>query len=292
MKRMVAMLAVCALAAGLLWAADEVQKINPDKSGTYTSGKWTYTLEVASGGYRTEKKLGTLSYDGQELDLKAKINDFIRTPWGPMYWVGKRLMTWGPSGWMTMRHESETRQGKELMVPGLPAEEYAQLPVAVTSGEIRAVGVPAAAAAVQEPPSTGVPVPGPASSAGLTPSSGLSTLPPPGPNEIVLGREATGHYVEVAVGQTITVRLPGNPTTGFEWVALPPDDPAVTVEASGQYVADPAGAGQVGGGGTYVFHYKAERPGTAKIVLHYRRSWEKSPTEIFHVLVRVSVAAK
>jgi predicted secreted protein len=39
-----------------------------------------------------------------------------------------------------------------------------------------------------------------------------------------------------------------------------------------------------------VFHYKAERPGASKIVLNYRRNWEKSPTEIFHVLVRVSAA--
>lgn len=296
MRRVVTALALSALMAGLLWAADEVQKVNLYKSGKYASGKWGYALEVESAGNQTEKKVGALSYGGQELDLKAQINDFVRTPWGVMYWVGKRRLTWGPQGWMPVKHESETRQGRELMVPGLPPEEYARLPLAGSSAEIRAVGVPAAAAApaassgATEPATTGVSVPGPASSAALVPPA--TVWPPAAPNEIVLGREATGHYVEATVGQVITVRLPGNPTTGFEWVALPPDDAAVSVEAAGQYVPDPVGAGVLGSGGTYVFHYKAERPGASKIVLHYRRSWEKSPTEIFHVLVRVSAVAK
>ncbi len=307
MRRVVMALALPALMAGLLWAADEVQKINLYKSGKYTSGKWGYALEVESAGNQTEKKVGALSYGGQELDLKAQINDFVRTPWGVMYWVGKRRLTWGPQGWMPVKHESETRQGRELMVPGLLPEEYAQLPLAGSSAEIRAVGVPVAAAPATAsagtagPATASVPVPGPASSAELARPAGSAPAaaapptgvwPPAAPNEIVLGREAAGHYVEAAVGQVITVRLPGNPTTGFEWVALPPDDAAVSVEASGQYVPDPVGANVVGGGGTYVFHYKAERPGAAKIVLHYRRNWEKSPTEIFHVLVRVSAAAK
>jgi predicted secreted protein len=201
---------------------------------------------------------------------------------------------------MPVKHESDTRQGRELMVPGLPPEEYAQLPLAGSSAEIRAVGAPAAAAPVVTATAAPAPAAAPAAPAGTATAAPAPVAsapsavvwPPAAPNEIVLGREATGHYVEATVGQVITVRLPGNPTTGFEWVALPPDDAAVSVEASGQYVADSAGAGMVGGGGTYVFHYKAERPGASKIVLNYRRNWEKSPTEIFHVLVRVSAASK
>ena len=297
MNRVVTALAICMLAAGSLWAAEEVQKINLFKSGTYTSGKWSYTLEVESGGNQTVKKVGILTYGGQELDLKAQINDFVRTPWGVMYWVGKRRLTWGSQGWMPVKHESDPHLGRELTVPGLPPEEYAKLPIAGTSAEIRAVGVPAAAAPAAAPASTTASpavsaTPAPAAPAPAAAAPSAVVWPAPAPNEIVLGREATGHYVEATIGQMITVRLPGNPTTGFEWVALPPDDAAVTVEAAGQYVADPAGAGVVGSGGTYVFHYMAERPGAAKIVLHYRRSWEKSPTEIFHVLVRVSSSAK
>jgi len=92
-------------------------------------------------------------------------------------------------------------------------------------------------------------------------------------------------------GQTITVRLAGNPTTGFGWAALPPDDSAVVALGAGEYQQDPAAAGRVGAGGTYTFRFRAEHPGAAKLVIQYRRPWEPAPTAVFHVLVRV-VAAK
>ena len=235
-------LAAAALAVLLLAATTSAGGGNPavniTQPGTYTAGKWTYTLEVRSGGYQTESRTGTLVYDGKRLDLDPEINDHVRTPWGTMYWVGKRRITWGPNGWMPQRHPKEKRGGKELQVPGLPPAAPAQ-PL----------------------------VPG---------------------TEIVLGREATGHYIEAVVGQTITVRLAGNPTTGFGWAALPPDDPAVAAVGEGEYQQNPAVAGRVGAGGTYVFRFRAERPGAAKLVIQYRRPWEPGPTEVFHVLVRVA----
>jgi inhibitor of cysteine peptidase len=257
---------------GAAFAGGDTPATDITQPGTYTAGKWAYTLEVRSGGYQTESRTGALTYDGKPLDLDPEINDHVRTPWGAMYWVGKRRITWGPNGWMPQRHPKEKRGGKELQVPGLPPEEYAQLPPLPAAAPAVAAAAPAAYVSA--------------------PAAAPQPAAPAAPGgEIVLGKEATGHYVEAAVGQAITVRLPGNPTTGFQWTALPPDDPAVVALGAGEYAPDPDAAGRVGAGGTYTFRFRAERPGAAKIVIQYRRSWEPSPTEVFHVLVRVAAAA-
>ena len=230
---------VFGLLALLPLAAEEAKPAGDiTKPGTYASDKWTYTLESKSAGYKTESRTGTLSYDGQTLKLDAGINDWVRTPWGPLYWVGKRLFTWGDNGWMP-KPSTEKRQGRELAIPGLAPEETARLPVVTASGGM------------------------------------------------MVGKEANGSFVEVEAGQTVTIRLPGNPTTGYEWSAAPPDDPAVSALGGGEYQADAAGEGTVGSGGQYLFRYRADRAGAAKIVISYRRSWEKNASEIFTLLVRV-----
>jgi len=276
MKLAAAALAVLLLAA-VASAVEGSPAVDITKPGTYTAGKWTYSLEVRTGGYQTESRTGRLAYDGKPLDLDPEINDRVRTPWGVLYWVGKRRITWGPNGWMPQRHPSNERGGRELRVPGLPPDEYDQLP----------------------PDETAAPVPSTATPASIPPAAPPQPLPPAAPaqpmvpgTEIVLGREATGHYIEAVVGQTITVRLAGNPTTGFGWAALPPDDPAVAAVGGGEYQQNPADAGRVGAGGTYIFRFRAEQPGAAKLVIQYRRPWEPGPTEVFHVLVRVARPAQ
>lgn len=219
-------------------------KADLTRPGTYTAGKWKYTLKRETMGRDTEKSMGTLFYDGKALELKPNVNDYVRTPWGPLYWVGKRLMTWGPNGWMIQPAEGEKRIGREISVAGVPVEEAQQLPIVTgTSGEIS------------------------------------------------LGREACGDYVEAVIGQIITIRLPGNPTTGYEWQALPPDHAAVVPIGPVEYHKDAQDGKAVGTGGAYVFHFRADREGAAKITLLYKRNWEKEPAERFTILVRVSSTA-
>lgn len=219
-------------------------KADLTRPGTYTAGKWKYTLKRETMGRDTEKSMGILFYDGKALDLKPGVNDYVRTPWGPLYWVGKRLMTWGPNGWMIQPAEGEKRIGREISVAGVPVEEVQQLPI-------------------------------------VTGTSG----------EIALGKEACGDYVEAMIGQIITIRLPGNPTTGYAWQALPPDHAAVIPIGPVEYHKSADDGKAVGTGGAYVFHYRADREGAAKITLLYKREWEKEPAERFTVLVRVSSAA-
>lgn len=210
------------------------------KPGTYTAGKWTYTLEFKSMGHKTESRTGTLLYEGRKLDVDPRVNDFVRTPWGIFYWVGKHWVTWEDSGWMPKPKEDSDRSGRELAVSGVSMEELAQLPA------------------------------------------------PAGTDEIILDKEAAGHFVEAVVGQGITVRLPGNTSTGFSWEALPPDDPAVIAAGKGEYAQESATPPMLGQGGMFVFRFLAQRPGAAKLVFKYKRQWEKDPTEVFTVLVRVA----
>ena len=63
-----------------------IKRIDPNKSGVYLEGKWKFQLDITSPGTRNEARMGWLFYDGKK-PPRGEINDFYRTPWGPIYWV-------------------------------------------------------------------------------------------------------------------------------------------------------------------------------------------------------------
>lgn len=77
----------------------EPTRIDMANSGTYTSGKWKYVFEIKAKGSRSEGQYGQLFFDGKEVPDAENINDYHETPWGRMYWVGRREVIWGPHGW-------------------------------------------------------------------------------------------------------------------------------------------------------------------------------------------------
>jgi inhibitor of cysteine peptidase len=90
-----------------------------------------------------------------------------------------------------------------------------------------------------------------------------------------LGAEDDGTRVEVAVGEQITLRLEGNPTTGWAW-RVTVLDPAVVAPAGEPDYESSSDAD--GSGGTYTFRFEAIGPGSTTVVLQYFPSWEE-PTE-------------
>jgi len=76
------------------------QKIDPNESGTYQSGKWEYRFEVRARGNRAEGRYGQLFCDSKELPEPKAVNSAIQTPWGILYWVGMPKPLWGSHGWM------------------------------------------------------------------------------------------------------------------------------------------------------------------------------------------------
>ena len=73
--------------------------IDPNKPGTHLSGRWQYRLQISDSGTPAEGRSGWLFYDGRKLPL-GQINDYYRTPWGPIYWVGVPPTQAGIHGWM------------------------------------------------------------------------------------------------------------------------------------------------------------------------------------------------
>jgi inhibitor of cysteine peptidase len=102
---------------------------------------------------------------------------------------------------------------------------------------------------------------------------------------VLVDETFNGRTIDVTVGQTIEVRLPENPTTGFSWQLTSDGGPACTMTGD-QFIAP---AGPPGKGGDHTWNFKAVRPGECDIELGYRRRWESSATasRTFKIHVKV-----
>lgn len=100
-----------------------------------------------------------------------------------------------------------------------------------------------------------------------------------------IGESANGQTVEVKIGETLEVRLPENPTTGYRWQLMVDGSPAL--EKVDDAFAAPSGP--PGQGGSHVWKFKAVAADQADIELHHRRRWEANgePTKTFKLHVKV-----
>lgn len=87
--------------------------------GTHTRRRWTYVRTVTNEGTRSEGHHGELSFAGQALP-EPGLNDWVATPWGRLYWVGRPAVLFGGHGWMPRPKPSQPL-GKKV-VPPLPAQ--------------------------------------------------------------------------------------------------------------------------------------------------------------------------
>ena len=80
----------------------KVEKINTTKDGTYTAGQWKYVFEIHAKGSRSERRVGSLFFDGTALPDPPKVNDYYVTPWGRIGFVGRPPSGYGANGWMPL----------------------------------------------------------------------------------------------------------------------------------------------------------------------------------------------
>ena len=100
-----------------------VKPLDPNKPGTYVAGRWQYTLQITDQGTRGEGRRGWLFYDGQK-PPRGQVNDYYRTPWGPIYWVDVPPTQAGLHGWMSIPSPAVKRAGRELALPvAAPAKQ-------------------------------------------------------------------------------------------------------------------------------------------------------------------------
>ena len=128
-------------------------------------------------------------------------------------------------------------------------------------------------------------VPGRAILLSLLPlAAALALVPAAAAATITVGPSANGSTRELLSGDTLVVRLPGNPTTGYRWTVTA--RPSALRALGSTYLA-PA-KGLPGQGGTYVFRFRA-RAGAGTLRLAYARSFEKGkpPIRTFRLAVLV-----
>jgi inhibitor of cysteine peptidase len=89
----------------------------------------------------------------------------------------------------------------------------------------------------------------------------------------------------VASQQTIEVRLPENPTTGYRW-AISDHDQKVLPFQGDRFVSPTT---QVGAGGTRVFEFQAAGAGSTTLRLKQFRAWEGDSSIIGKFEIKVNV---
>lgn len=106
---------------------------------------------------------------------------------------------------------------------------------------------------------------------------------------LILGLDAGGKRVTLPPRQILLVRLPGNPTTGFNWERK--ELRGESLRQRGKTVFRPPRGGRqplVGAAGVFEARFAAAQPGESTIVFVYRRPWEKkAPNQTFRVTVVV-----
>ena len=80
--------------------------------------------------------------------------------------------------------------------------------------------------------------------------------------------------INVAAGNTFTVTLCSNATTGFQWSESAQIGDQTVVQQTGHEFVAPNATGMVGAAGKEVWTFKALKKGTSTIALEYGRPWE------------------
>jgi predicted secreted protein len=85
--------------------------------------------------------------------------------------------------------------------------------------------------------------------------------------------------VTVQLARTATIRLKGNPATGYSWFLDCISGSAVTCTGGMTYAANPNRKGLLGAAGTFSCVLTAVQPGTSTVSCAYYRPWEKDKKE-------------
>ncbi len=105
---------------------------------------------------------------------------------------------------------------------------------------------------------------------------------------LTLTEDDNGDSYTVKVGDTITVNLEGNPTTGYTWESdMAEGEGTLLVLLGGEplYTQTETASEVVGGGGTFTFNFQAVDAGQVELKLKYWRPFEAQaqPLETFSV---------
>ena len=97
-----------------------------------------------------------------------------------------------------------------------------------------------------------------------------------------IGKEHNGTELDAQVGETLELRLPENPTTGYRW-QLRSDGAPVLALLSDSFAP---GGGATGSTGSRRWAFRIAQPGLARVAVEQQRNWERRAIDTFEVAVR------
>lgn len=105
-------------------------------------------------------------------------------------------------------------------------------------------------------------------------------------SELTITQADGGKLFAVRPGDAIAIRLPENPTTGYQW-AIDPGNSEIIEQL--ESVFSPGSETSIGSGGVRIFTFRAKTPGTVQMRLKKWRSWQgdSSIVERFEVTIQV-----
>lgn len=105
-------------------------------------------------------------------------------------------------------------------------------------------------------------------------------------HEVKIDESMNGQDAKAAVGDTLVVTLPGNPTTGFTWEAVDLDTAILASAGEAEFKAD---SEALGASGMVTLKFKAAGAGATTLKLIYHRTFEPdvAPEKTFEVNVTV-----
>jgi len=104
---------------------------------------------------------------------------------------------------------------------------------------------------------------------------------------LALNAADSGKQITANAGDSFTITLDSNPSTGFSWSISAITDESVIDDVSNEFKG--ADTGMVGAGGQEVWTFKAVDKGSSTIEMKYSRPWEQGvePAATFNVTVVV-----
>ena len=100
----------------------------------------------------------------------------------------------------------------------------------------------------------------------------------------------SGKTIEISAGDSLTLTLDSNPTTGFSWALKGIGNESVLEQTGHEFKAAPANDPPLlGAGGKEIWTFKALNRGSSTISMEYIRPWEQNvePQETFVLTVVV-----
>jgi inhibitor of cysteine peptidase len=99
-------------------------------------------------------------------------------------------------------------------------------------------------------------------------------------------KEQNNKLVNLPPGTYFSVKLPGNPTTGYCWKTASIDTAMIYPSGSYEYKAS---SDLMGASGLFTLRFKALKTGSSFLKFYYLRIWEKGITPIDSFKVNINV---